>query len=174
MNNLFTYKIANLYSKDSGQKEDYHRKCDFTFEGVLIPLEFDITLMKLEDAIVVILQNIKAKAALECVRCLKKIEQELEIQDAEREFLFTPPAVIEDETDLYLVNLKLKELNIEEMLRQEILLHFPAFPLCSSLCQGLCSVCGQNRNEKNCGHEQKILPSEEEVKPFSQLKNLIP
>lgn len=43
------------------------------------------------------------------------------------------------------------------ILREQLLLGLPAIePLCQEACKGLCTTCGQNLNEKDCGHSQKV------------------
>ena len=43
------------------------------------------------------------------------------------------------------------------VLREQLLLALPAIePVCQEACKGLCSTCGQNLNEKDCGHSQKM------------------
>jgi uncharacterized protein len=43
------------------------------------------------------------------------------------------------------------------ILREQLLLGLPAIePLCKEACKGLCTTCGQNLNEADCGHSQKI------------------
>lgn len=44
------------------------------------------------------------------------------------------------------------ELDLLPILREQILLALPAAPLCAEECLGLCPTCGQNRNERECGH----------------------
>lgn len=44
---------------------------------------------------------------------------------------------------------------LEEVLREKILLEAPMQQVCSEACKGLCPVCGQSRNEHDCGcHEE--------------------
>ena len=47
--------------------------------------------------------------------------------------------------------------DLTEAIRQDIVVEQPLQPLCRPDCAGLCSVCGQNLNEAQCGHE----PSDE-------------
>jgi uncharacterized protein len=47
-----------------------------------------------------------------------------------------------------------KELNLAPALREQVLLALPSSPLCDEACKGLCAVCGQDMNERDCGHEQ--------------------
>jgi len=48
------------------------------------------------------------------------------------------------------------------------MLEMPSRPVCRPDCKGLCLVCGQNLNEKDCGH---LLPSLK-VKPAKLDLNL--
>ena len=41
--------------------------------------------------------------------------------------------------------------DMDELLSREFLMSFPSKILCSEECKGLCSVCGNNLNHKECG-----------------------
>jgi uncharacterized protein len=41
-------------------------------------------------------------------------------------------------------------LQLEDVLREQVLLALPARTLCQPDCKGLCPVCGHNRNEVSC------------------------
>jgi uncharacterized protein len=57
-------------------------------------------------------------------------------------------------------------LELAEMLREQVILAEPMRPLCHEDCRGLCPVCGQNRNERECG-----CPEERPDSPFMILKH---
>ena len=42
-------------------------------------------------------------------------------------------------------------LELEDILREQILLALPMQRVCSDVCKGICPVCGRNRNETECG-----------------------
>ena len=42
-------------------------------------------------------------------------------------------------------------IDLGEFVREQILLAIPMVPLCSIECRGLCHICGQDRNVKECG-----------------------
>ena len=42
-------------------------------------------------------------------------------------------------------------IDLEEILREQILLALPMQRVCSDVCKGICPVCGKNRNESECG-----------------------
>jgi uncharacterized protein len=50
-----------------------------------------------------------------------------------------------------------KTIDLEPIVREQLLLALPMNVVCRDTCEGLCSVCGQNLNEKQCGCERKVL-----------------
>lgn len=58
-----------------------------------------------------------------------------------------------------------KTIDLWEALREEVLLAAPPSPLCREECKGLCPQCGQDLNERDCGHRvQNIDPRWEALK----------
>ena len=49
-----------------------------------------------------------------------------------------------------------KIIDLDPILREQILLSLPAYPVCRETCQGLCPVCGQNLNERDCGCDRRV------------------
>jgi uncharacterized protein len=45
---------------------------------------------------------------------------------------------------------ELPGLELEEILREQVLLQLPMQRVCSEDCKGICPVCGANRNETDC------------------------
>ena len=62
-----------------------------------------------------------------------------------------------------------EEIDLEPLLREQIILAVPFAPLCSESCRGLCPVCGIDRNAGTCTCE-----SEPRDPRWSGLKNLKP
>jgi uncharacterized protein len=58
--------------------------------------------------------------------------------------------------------------DLAPILREQIILSVPMSPHCRDNCAGLCPTCGQNRNERDCGHK----PPELEDPRFAALKHL--
>ena len=56
-----------------------------------------------------------------------------------------------DTDSLIIIKHDEKKLDITDFVRDAVLLSVPLKPVCSEECMGLCSVCGQNRNELECG-----------------------
>jgi len=49
-----------------------------------------------------------------------------------------------------------REIDLDPVVREQILLALPAYPLCQEGCKGLCAVCGQNLNERECGCDRAL------------------
>jgi uncharacterized protein len=49
-----------------------------------------------------------------------------------------------------------KEIDLAPVFREQLILALPPYPLCQDACKGLCSVCGTNLNERECGCERKV------------------
>ena len=58
-----------------------------------------------------------------------------------------------------------QRIELQEMLREQLILSIPMQPLCSEGCQGLCQVCGQNLNVQGCGCKEVKTES-----PFAVLQ----
>ncbi len=50
-----------------------------------------------------------------------------------------------------------EEINLEPMLRERLLLAIPYAPLCKDDCLGLCTACGANLNDSECGCDRKVI-----------------
>lgn len=49
-----------------------------------------------------------------------------------------------------------KIVDLDPFLHEQILLALPAYPVCRDGCLGLCPVCGQNLNERDCGCDRRV------------------
>jgi len=49
-----------------------------------------------------------------------------------------------------------KVIDLDPVLREQILLALPNYPVCREGCKGLCTVCGTNLNEKECGCDRHV------------------
>jgi uncharacterized protein len=68
-------------------------------------------------------------------------DEEVEIDEGEAEIAFYEGAGIE----------------LSDILREHVLLNMPMQRVCRPECQGICPVCGQNRNLIHCGCEAKMV-----------------
>ena len=107
--------------------------------------------------------DISAELSLECDRCLKPLS--IPVSNAFRVEYVTPEvyqagegAELLDE-DLSLSVFDGAVLDIDELVREQLLLALPAQVLCREDCKGLCPVCGGDRNLKDCScQETEIDP----------------
>ncbi|HSN89588.1 MAG TPA: DUF177 domain-containing protein [Anaeromyxobacteraceae bacterium] len=49
-----------------------------------------------------------------------------------------------------------KVVDLDPILREQLILALPGYPVCGETCRGLCTVCGTNLNERDCGCERKV------------------
>lgn len=118
--------------------------------------------------------HFRTRVELECGRCLQPYQLDVESPIDEVLQISGLPPGVEEEDEEELPEEEKEPLfvdyifDLEELLRQSILIAVPIKPLCSEACKGLCSRCGANLNEGECG-----CPSGEEVTPFSALASLL-
>lgn len=175
-NSNLIFKVSTLMETSTGTREEYSFELPLEYDGLnlISAVSGKVEIMKIEEGFNAKISNLKVKAELACGKCLKKIEEEILVDVAERQYLMTEPDETVDakmdSNDVYLVNKKDQTIDLGEFIRQEIILHFPSIPVCSKSCKGLCPVCGQDRNKKDCHCETE---TEEEYKPLSALKDLL-
>jgi uncharacterized protein len=99
---------------------------------------------------------------LECVRCLCEYSQPLHWEFTEL-YAFTRDNI----TESGLLVPEDAHIDLLPLVRDFAMLEFPIKPVCRPDCKGLCPECGQNLNEKDCGHRPDEDP------PFSALKQLL-
>ena len=104
----------------------------------------------------------------ECARCLAPVDGVFSL-DFERtvatEGMLTDTQA-DEMADEYAV-LCGHELDVDEALREELLLGFPSRLLCSEDCLGLCSKCGRPKREGDCGcSDREIDPRLAVLKNF--------
>ena len=49
-----------------------------------------------------------------------------------------------------------KVIDLDPIVREQIVLALPGYPVCGEGCKGLCSVCGANLNERDCGCDRHV------------------
>jgi len=171
MNKVLIFDILPLMDKTTGTRISYTFQGEVSLEGVKSKgkMQGKVELMRLDDGINVKAEDVKMKAVFNCGKCLEDYVYEIFVKSAEREFYINRPSKVEDPCDLFLIDKKKFTVDIEEMLRQEIILHFPSNLVCSTRCEGLCTACGINKNKKKCKCK---IENPEENKPLSILKKI--
>jgi uncharacterized protein len=115
--------------------------------------------------------DIKGEAEVDCTRCLASFASKLEISFkvayvSEENYTQSEESEIRNE-DLEIAIYENEEINLDELVREQILLNLPTQAFCREDCKGLCEKCGANKNVKSCDCEEK------EVDPrWAALKNL--
>ncbi len=49
-----------------------------------------------------------------------------------------------------------KVIDLDPLVREQLVLSLPAYPVCREACTGLCPVCGANLNERECGCDRHV------------------
>ena len=97
------------------------------------PIKIKARLFKIANTVSVSL-SLNALMSTQCSRCLNDFEVDLK-----KSFKLNYP-----------VNKLNPIIDLNEDIRQEIILDYPLKPLCKSDCKGLCHRCGKNLNEGPC------------------------
>ena len=155
---MLTFDVHLLASKPEGSREEHQLDEVVTFEepelSPLSRLRGRLIFMKLPHELNVQLHELSLDVEVACSRCLKRFPYTIEIESAECEFFIdVPESQSGTDEDYFLVDTKYWTISLHEMVRQELLLHFPDVPVCSESCKGLCSECGVNLNENTCPHQ---------------------
>ncbi len=138
---------------------------DVTFED---PIQVELSVTKSQDQLIC-RGKVKASAKMECSRCLVKYDQKL---SSDLDFvvdLTGNSAEGRSESEGYfLVDPASTFFEIDQLVREAIILCLPLKPLCSEDCKGLCPICGTDLNKSQCGCvEEKTDPR------WDQLKGLL-
>ena len=101
---------------------------------------------------VLITGTASGRVRLRCGRCLKTCEIEITAEIDEFRSAENDP-----------------QIDISLGVRESIVLSYPAIPLCSDECKGLCQVCGQDLNRSDCGcKKQSFTSMGEKLKDLSK------
>ena len=115
--------------------------------------------------------RLQGQLRLHCGRCLEAFTAPV---DAAFDLLLAPKPLAQgpEEKELSPAELDLdfysgEVVDLESILREQIILMLPLKPLCAETCQGLCPRCGANLNRESCGCQAENLDS-----PFAKLAKL--
>lgn len=161
---MLNFSVGALLSKHEGATMNFTVDEAVDFPGIKLKgnIVFDVQFLKLPHEINVQISDLGAESEAVCSRCLKVIPCKIVVPCAEREFIIDlPKRDLQEGEDALFVNKDRNEIDLTDMVREELLLHFPAIPLCSESCKGLCDKCGidLNRESCNCEHEEKKVMS---------------
>lgn len=118
------------------------------------PVELDLTISATATGQVLVRGTISAAFKRQCRRCLAdvtdEVNQELNLVWVLRDEF---PGAEEEDAEaegVRILELTNNELDLGPALREELILAIEPFVECSDACQGLCPVCGVNRNQETC------------------------
>lgn len=109
----------------------------------------DLMITNLGNKMVLLEGSTSISLFLFCSRCLKKLVYSFDISfQKEIDFKLTDEERAEnlDETN-YIMGYNL---DVDILIREEIVMGFPMKLLCRPDCRGICKTCGTNLNEKTC------------------------
>lgn len=153
---MITLHCGALLGKPDGTCERHRVSASVNFEesdGVDIfgPISCEVQLLKLPHEINVQVRNLCGSACSSCSRCLKNVPIAIKIPFFERECIIDlDERNLVPGEDVFYFDKGRNTIGMDQMLREEILLHFPTISLCSEGCKGLCDGCGINLNEGTC------------------------
>ena len=110
---------------------------------------------------VVVDGHLDACVQVDCDRCLKPIEVPV-ASDFSLEYItggdYEESQVAELTEDVMAVSVFDGEaIEVDEIVKEQILLALPTRSLCKTDCLGICPQCGNDRNSGDCGCEQKDI-----------------
>jgi len=116
--------------------------------------------------------KVKTSVRLECSRCLLVYgEPIISNLDFVVDFGESPIPMNQDrsgEDNYFVADSSSGSFQIDNLVRETIILSLPLKPLCSENCRGLCPICGADLNKSQCGCVKK------EIDPrWEKLKNLL-
>lgn len=92
--------------------------------------------------------NLSGHTPSECARCLDEFDLALATEFTEL-YAFDERST----TESHLLVPANHQIDLAPIGREYLLLDMPMTPLCRPDCQGLCPVCGANRNNEHCDHQ---------------------
>jgi len=98
--------------------------------------------------------QLQAKLEVVCGRCLKPVELPISAEFTER-FVRAVSWAAEEQHELHEEDLNVavfdgEAIELDDLVREELLLAVPVNVLCSEECKGLCPTCGVDRNLIDC------------------------
>lgn len=88
-----------------------------------------------------------------CDRCLKSLSRKVQ-----KQFTHTLVSSLNDEDNDDFILVEDMHFNLDELLREDILLNIPVKELCTPDCKGLCPMCGADLNIAACSCKPPVDP----------------
>lgn len=162
--NPLRINVGFIVRADAG----YSRSFEFDVERLFLPPDLDLQDLRGTAKFSRTPQGLVAEVFIsgrtphECARCLTEFDQAIATQFTEL-YAFDERSTTESQ----LILPSNHQVDLAPLVREYMILDLPLVPLCQPDCQGLCSVCGVNRNEEDCGHAQH--PVDPRLSPLKDL-----
>lgn len=105
--------------------------------------------------------TITARAEVDCDRCLKALSvpvaTDFDLTYVPASDYYSGEAAELQEEDLALSVFDGEAIDLDELVREQVLLAMPPRMLCTEECKGLCPVCGEDRNAQECSCETREI-----------------
>jgi uncharacterized protein len=158
----FVFDLREL-GRRPGSMREYRRSVPaptgLGFDVIGVPegasLVLDVRLESVTEGVLVT-GTVTAPVTGECGRCLDPITDELEVEVCE---LFAYPSSVTDRTSEQdeILRIEGDHLDLEPVVRDEVVLGLDWAPLCRPDCAGLCPDCGQRLDDLPAGHAHQQL-----------------
>ncbi|MBA4390820.1 MAG: hypothetical protein C0399_07765 [Syntrophus sp. (in: bacteria)] len=137
---------------------------------IITPVNYVLTARKF-DNLVTLTGRVTLEASFTCGICLEEFSQSV---DVDMDIRLTPKAEIpqvpelelgDEDMDVYCYDGD--EIDLDPFIYEEVLLNMPLRPICKDDCQGLCAICGKNKNLEICDcHDTSRTLLGEKLKSF--------
>lgn len=123
------------------------------------PLQADLLGEAPGGGIVEVKGMLRTELDMTCSRCLKPLKRDIQAEFAESFKQGEPPEmetqVQEENEDLYYV--PGEKVDLGPYVEETLLLNLPFAAVCQESCKGLCSHCGADLNERECGCNRDVI-----------------
>lgn len=134
--------------------------------GLAGPVEIELAAQSVGEGVLV-RGPLRTRVELECRRCLTAVEIPVEKELGLWFVAFGPEDEADADGESYPLPARGDTLDLREAVREQLVLAVPGFALCRETCEGICAVCGSDRNLASCGCAQPPSPS-----PWDALKDV--
>jgi len=150
---------------EEGLVAELEEKISIEGFSVSSPVKAQLTVNKIANEVMVT-GSLSVQLEMECSRCLKGVRQAQElpvcvVYHPAEEIGSDKHGLHDDEMDMGFYTGE--ELDLEELIREQILLSLQMKPLCNEDCKGICPKCGIDLNNGTCTCVQKEIDPRLEV-----------
>ncbi|MBN1643538.1 MAG: DUF177 domain-containing protein [Dehalococcoidales bacterium] len=146
--------VAQLLKSPIGSIRTLEVSSTLSYDDKQIPVKGEITLTRTHRSILA-QGTLTASVRMTCSRCLKPFGSKIRLNVQEEYFptidIVTGEKMSSPEEEGSFTIDEHHVLDLTEAIRQYIVMALPMKPLCRENCAGLCSICGKDLNEGDCG-----------------------